>query len=297
MNRSPRILVTGVNGLIGGRIFERLTKDNNVLGSSRNSGSYNSNQFDLSNVGQIKAWLDLVNPDVIINCGGVTAVQYAEDNKEETWLVNVLAVEEITKWSKLKGSKLIQFSTDFVFDGKNEIYSESDMPKPLSFYGKSKLQAEQIALSNSNAVVIRTSLVYGFSQKLSRSNFPLWLIEQLNEDREITITADQFRSPTCVYDLSEAVSKLVWSNFVGIINLAGKDRVGVYDFAMSIAEVFELNNQLMAPIITETSKTENHRPLSSALDIELARNSIGYEPKSLVNSLIEMRRLMNYKSV
>jgi dTDP-4-dehydrorhamnose reductase len=66
---------------------------------------------------------------------------------------------------------------------------------------------------------------------------------------------------------------------------------------MSIAEVFELNNQLMAPIITETSKTENHRPLSSALDIELARNSIGYEPKSLVNSLIEMRRLMNYKSV
>ncbi len=153
-------------------------------------------------------------------------MQYADDNKEETWLVNVLAVEEITKWSKLNGSKLIQFSTDFVFDGKDEIYSESDIPKPLSFYGKSKLQAEQIALNYDNTLVIRTSLVYGFSQKLSRSNFPLWLIEQLNEDKAIKITADQFRSPTRVYDLSEAVSKLVRSNFVGIINIAGKNRVG-----------------------------------------------------------------------
>ena len=170
---------------------------------------------------------------------------------------------------------------------------EDDDINPLSYYGFSKFESEKIALSLASAVVIRTSLVFGYANNLSRNNFPLWLINELHQNKELTITADQFRSPTYVYDLANAIPNLIESYFNGILHLGGSERIGVYEFAKAISAVFDLNPGLMSPVNTDNSNSTSQRPKSSALDISKAINNIDYAPRLLSHSLNEMKEMMN----
>ena len=131
-----------------------------------------------------------IKPDIAINTTALHNVDFCEENPEIATAVNTTAIETLAQNSEKFGTKLIHISTDYVFDGlKNSPYLESDPAKPISFYGKSKLEGEQI-LNNTNHVVLRPSVVYGWtpmelSGKPSSSgkpiNFAMWLLTKLHK--------------------------------------------------------------------------------------------------------------------
>lgn len=293
MNKKRKVLVTGANGLIGGRIAELADSDFDIITMSKTMNEWVDYVVDFKNAEEITEVLNLTNPDVIINAGGITSVEYAEINRAETTQVNVDAVRVFVRWCEERDTRLIQFSTDFVFNGTKDWYCESDIAHPLSHYGQSKLKSEEIALNLGSSVVIRTSLVYGLTNHMSRLNFPLWIFNELTKGNALNITADQFRSPTFVDDLAYAAIDLIEHSFNGIIHLAGSKRLNVYDFALETAELFCLNNELLTPINTDYSGQNVKRPMSTGLNNGLALAVIGYNPRTPKEGLKQIFKKLN----
>src|SRR5690606_30105480 len=118
-------------------------------------------------------------------------------------------------------ARLIQVSTDFVFDGANGPYREDARPHPISFYGKSKLAAENAVRGAGldQWAIARTVLVYGAGNELSRSNIALWVIDKLSKGEPIHVVTDQWRTPTYAPDLAAGLERLVRFNKGGIYHL------------------------------------------------------------------------------
>ena len=142
---------------------------------------------------------------------------------------------------------------------------------------------ERAALeANANSVVIRTSLVYGYVNELSRLNFPLFIISKLRKGERLDITSDQFRSPTYAGDIAHAVLKLIESDYTGILHLSGPTRRSVYEFALEVCKAFDLDPNLLTPVRTQPTTEGNcQRPLSTGLRIEKAKSIINYQSSTI----------------
>lgn len=285
MTSRLRLLVTGANGLVGGRVAELASNDFEVWASSKHKSDITNDVFDLSRVEAVSAWLNQIDPVAIINCGGVTAIDYAAMHMSETTRINVEAVQKMVEWASHKGIPFLQLSTDFVFDGKQTFYSELDAPNPLSHYGLTKLRSEQIVLKYERGCVIRTSLVYGYRKQLSRLNFPLWLKMELASGKSLKITDDQFRSPTYVDDIASGLLRILKTSVGGVLHIAGPQRMNVYEIAKASCNVFGLDSNRLDTISTAESNAKFLRPLSTGLDISKATQLIDYRPVDLVTGI------------
>jgi dTDP-4-dehydrorhamnose reductase len=288
-----RVLITGANGLVGSQFPKINTGEFEIVYSSRSKPRFSFNgpfhSIDFNETAGISEFLDQVNPDIIIHTAGVTAIDYAAKNPEETIRVNVEATYEIVTWCRSKNARLILFSTDFVFDGIAGSYSESDQTAPISIYGKSKLQAEQTVINRlTDFAIVRTSLVYGFNQNLARLSFPVWLKERLENGNAVDITDDQTRSPIYALDLAQMTLSLARSNRTGIYNLAGPQEFNVLDFAYEIAETFGLDKSLISGVKTKPMRDEIRRPLNTSLKTIKANEDLNFKALKVRDGLISL---------
>lgn len=176
-----KVLVTGANGLIGQHIGKLILKSKTFnllptgIGKSRVKDFENIYQkLDISNSVEVKNLLKFEKPDIVINCAAISHVDICEQFPDKCYKVNVLGVKNLID-NLNPQSKFIHLSSDFVFDGTSLNYEENDKPNPLSIYGKSKLQAEEYIQQNfKNHQIIRTILVFGFGENLSRNNILTW---------------------------------------------------------------------------------------------------------------------------
>ncbi|MEZ4721608.1 MAG: SDR family oxidoreductase [Flavobacteriales bacterium] len=295
-NSLGRVLLTGATGLVATHISELFSESDDLVLTSRSTVAntpFHFEHFDWRNTDEIKSFLKSVRPKTIIHTAGVTSVDYAELNKQETGLVNVAAVQEMVSWCKLNDCRLVHFSTDFVFDGELGMYSEANESNPLSYYGSSKLKSEQIVLTGLvSSIVIRTVLVYGYNAQLSRLNFPLWLKQQLEQGVELSITADQFRTPTYAEDLAKATILLARSNVSGLFHVGGPQYMSVFDFALLVCDEFNLNRELIKPSKTEIMNQSGKRPLKTGFDISKVSSQIDYQPVNVIDGLTLMHQRM-----
>ena len=135
----------------------------------------------------------------------MTNVDLCEDQKEKCDDLNFNAVGYLANACLNVNAHLIHISTDFVFDGKSGPYREDDVPNPLSYYGMSKLKSEQLLLQhNVQSTVLRTIILFGVAEGLTKSNIVLWAKSALKKGEEINIIDDQFRAPTLAEDLADA---------------------------------------------------------------------------------------------
>ena len=200
------VLITGSNGLLGQKLVQQLHAKPNykLIATSKGANRISSiagfvyEQLDITDPDQVKNVFAKHQPDILINTAAMTNVDACEDDKKGCWEMNVNAVEYLLAESEKYGTHFIHLSTDFVFDGENGPYSESDLPKPLSYYGESKFASEKV-LQNSeykNWAIARTIIVYGLVEQMSRSNIVLWAKGALEKGDPINVVDDQFRSPT-----------------------------------------------------------------------------------------------------
>ena len=185
--------------------------------------------------------------------------------------------------SKLN-SFLVYVSTDYVFDGKSGKYKEDDVTNPIGFYGKSKLDGEYaIQKFSSNWCIARTSTPFGYHS--SKKSFPVWLIENLQNDKSVNILTDQITSPTYVPNLSSMLMEISQKKIEGIIHVSGATKISRFDFASLIVEKLNLDKNLLKPIKMDEINFKAQRPKDSSLDVSKATAILSEKPESVEQSL------------
>ena len=208
-----KILVTGSNGLLGQKLLHKLRIDKSLELIATSKGDnrvtikegYTYLSLDVTNKSQVEEIIYSKKPDVIINTAAMTNVDACEEKKEECDDLNVNAVRYLADSATKIDAHLIHISSDFIFDGQNGPYSENDIPNPLSYYGLSKLKSETILLGSScRWTILRTIIVFGVAENLSKVNIVLWAKAALEKGDSLNIIYDQFRAPTLAEDLADA---------------------------------------------------------------------------------------------
>ncbi len=288
-----KILVTGSNGLLGQKLTELLENDKSVdlIATAAKPSALPISQgkfslLDITDAPAVDHLVDEVQPDVIINTAAMTQVDQCEVQREACWKANVSAVENLVRASKRNNVHLVHVSTDFIFDGTKELLDENAVPKPVNYYGESKLAGEKVILeSDISWSILRTVLVFGITKDMSRSNIVLWVKKNLEQGKVIQVVNDQWRTPTLAEDLAMGCYLAAKKRAKGIYNISGKDYLSVYDIAIRAAEFFKLDKSL----IKETDSTKftqpARRPPRTGFVIDKARKELGYEPHSFEEGL------------
>ena len=299
-----KVLVTGANGLLGQKIVEDFAEDFEICGIGRRAKpslevkNFNYVVCDITNREQILELVRTFEPNFIINCAAYTNVDGSEDEKEQCWKINVVGVENLTNVSKRFGIHVVHISTDYVFDGVEGNYDEESRPKPLGYYGRTKLASENALISSGiDCAIVRTMVLYGIGIDLNH-NFVTWIIEKLTNGESINIVDDQFGHPTLVDDLAKAILKIVDLKKTGIYNVAGSECMSRFELAQKIAEVFNLNSSLIHPIKTKDLNQKAPRPLNSSFDLNKSLKELGFQLSDVEKGLQTLRQqLDNSKSL
>jgi dTDP-4-dehydrorhamnose reductase len=290
---TKKILVVGSNGLLGQKLCEIITRGGayNLSMSSveekpiRQVVGAQYAQCDITNKKETKALVAAVRPDLIINAAAMTNVDVCEAERDLCWRINVDGVEYLVEAAKKCGATLIHISTDYIFDGKAGPYSEDDRPEPISYYGKSKLASENIVRTAEIPYIIaRTMVLYGYAPGV-KSNFALWLIQNLEANKPVRIVDDQFGNATLVDDLAYGLIQAYEMERTGVYNIAGRDIMSRYEFALKLAKVFDFDPTLITPIKTAELKQPAPRPMNSGLITLKAEIELGYKPSTTEQGL------------
>lgn len=293
-----KTLIIGANGFTGRRILQSLSRQGiyELTGCSLHEdilpgNNYRFVQADMNNHSAIDRLIAEIRPDVVINGSALSVPDYCESHHEEAYAANVLAVENIARCCEKAGSRFIHLSTDFVFDGKKaELYTETDTPAPVNYYGISKYQGEQAVAANcSNYANVRVVVVYGKALPGQHGNILQLVKNRLQAGQEIRVVSDQYRTPTWVQDIADGVEKLMHISQNGIWHICGDECLSIADIAYRVADYFKLDRSLIVPVTTEEMNEATPRPRFSGLSIEKAKRILGYAPHSLEEGMAEMK--------
>ncbi len=288
-----RILVTGSNGLLGQKLVYLISSqpDHHLIATAKSKlaiglpkGEFHF--LDITRFDETEEVIHKTKPEVIVNTAAMTQVDDCEKEREKCWLNNVTAVENLVNAVEGKGIHLIHLSTDFIFDGKHGPLDETEQPNPLSYYGESKLAAERIIQkSNIDWAILRTVLVYGVTQDMSRSNIVLWVKKSLEEGKKINVVNDQWRTPTLTEDLAMGCFLAATKKAKGVFNISGEEMMTPYGIAVATAHFFKLDKSL----IHETDSTKftqpAKRPMKTGFIIDKAKEELSYRPHTFKEGL------------
>ncbi|MBL7840807.1 MAG: NAD(P)-dependent oxidoreductase [Cyclobacteriaceae bacterium] len=288
-----KILVTGANGLLGQKLVSLLQEkeDIELIATARGKSVQTITRgtfymLDVTDKNQVDTLISATKPDVIIHTAAMTQVDDCETKRDACVLNNVTAVEHLIEACSKNGVHLVHVSTDFIFDGTHGPLDETAEPNPVNFYGESKLAAERlIQASNISWSILRTVLVYGVTNDMSRSNIVLWVKKSLEEGKTISVVNDQWRTPTLAEDLAQGCYLAAVKKATGVFNISGKDFVTPFDIATQTATFFGLDPSLIQPTDSTKFRQPARRPMKTGFIIDKAKKELGYEPHSFLEGL------------
>jgi dTDP-4-dehydrorhamnose reductase len=289
MSDSP-FLIIGASGLVGrclmGSLFNRGVLG---LGTYATRPSPGLRPLDITDASQVGACIAELRPRTIYLTGALTHVDYCEDHKDEAWRINVQGPRAVAEEARRAGAKLVFYSTEYIFDGAAGPYAEDAAPNPLSAYGRTKLEAENIIRGIlEDALILRTTVVFGWDRQ--SKNFAMQIHERVQSGSEMKIPEDQVGSPTWATYLADSSVKLVQKGARGIVNVVGKDNLPRTEFARALVRVFGGNSNLVVPVATASLRQKAARPLRGGLRPDKLRDLLGEEPMSLEDSLERLKR-------
>lgn len=288
-----KVLVTGANGLLGQELVDLLASKNyQVVATSKGPSRIRSNSdkiiyedLDITDGLATYKIITAHKPQLIVHAAAMTQVDLCELQKIDCYNINVTATRFLIEAAKEINSKFIYVSTDFIFDGSSGPYKEDDEPKPLNYYGSTKLAAEtEVIECGLEWSIVRTVLVIGKAES-TRSNIISWVKEKLQKGEKIKVVDDQFRTPTFAEDLARGIVLIIEKNARGIYHISGKDLLTPYQIALKTAEHFHLDNSLIEKADASSFSQPALRPPRTGFHIDKARKQLGYEPTSFDEGL------------
>jgi len=289
-----RILVTGANGMLGENCVRLLMSEGVLLATDLHpqlitSMPVNYRPLNITVTDEVHAVLTEFRPDWVVNCAAYTGVDGSENHREKAWEVNVTGVRNIIDNLLTLGGQIIQISTDYVFDGQSGPYDENAAVNPINYYGQTKLASEHLIVeSGLPYVILRTNVLFGNATNPSAS-FVHWVVTRLTRHEFITVVTDQYGNPTWTNGLAEAIRQVIRDGKTGLFNYGGADYVNRYDFALQIADIYQLERGYIKPITTRELNQKAPRPLRAGLVCEKIKNTYGLELYTLKEALIRMR--------
>jgi dTDP-4-dehydrorhamnose reductase len=288
-----KIFITGGSGLLGSNIIKLASEKYTIY------GSYNKHKICFHNIPLLH--IDIMNkkqlnvivkikPDCIIHCAAIVNIDECEKNPEFAYQQNVQGTENIVEVAEAVDSFLIYISTDAVFDGKKGNYSEEDSPNPINVYGETKLKAEQIVQKSScKSCIVRTN-IYGWN-KLEKLSLAEWMIYQLENNKVLYGFIDVQFTPILVNNLSEMLFEIYEKKIQGILNVAGLESCSKFEFAKKIANVFQLNKNLIKPVSIDTVDLIAIRGKNLSLNTKKIQSLLKTPLYNVEEGLCEMKKL------
>ena len=293
-----KVLITGANGLLGQYLVKLLLrKKYTVIATGRGASRlpleghtrYKYYSLDITEDQSLHDVIATVKPECIIHAAAMTQVDDCEIKKEEAFKINVSGTLKLMGFAEEYSQHFIFISTDFVFDGKKGNYTEDELTEPISWYGFTKMQAEQfVHHCKIPSTIVRTCLVYGNSIPGGRRNIITWVKDQLEKKERIKVVDDQWRTPTWAGDLANGISLVIEKKALGIFHISGKDLLTPYQMALKTADFFSLDKSLIERVNATTFTQPALRPPKTGFVIEKARMKLGYEPLSFAEGLKQM---------
>ena len=277
-----KFLITGSSGLVGQQVVKDLSEIHEVFSCyNKSKPEYgDAVKMDLLNREMISNVLSEKNPDIVIHLGAMTAVDLCETQQDNALKINSQATEILAKECSKINSFMVYVSTDYVFDGNTGMYEENDTTNPLGFYGKSKLLGEKsIQNFSSNWCIARTSTPFGLHP--TKKSFPIWVIENLQKQKQIDVLTDQFTSPTYVPSLSRMLIEISERHLTGIIHVAGASKISRYEMASLVSDKLGLDGKLLREISINDIKWEAQRPKDSSLNVSKAISILNQKPQKI----------------
>lgn len=281
------ILSTGISGLLGSRIFELLHPTFEIADISQAG-------INICDHHAVDGFIATHPGTYILHLAAKTAVDVCEGEKTQgkesaCWQINVEGTQNIVNSAKKWGKQVIYISTDFVFDGTKDWYSEADTPHPLNWYGITKYEGEKIVLEAGGNMVIRLAYPY-MAKNSQKPDFLHTFIQTLQQNKKLQVVTDHYFTPTFVDDIVRALVALIANKFIGIVHVVGSTALTPYEAAGQIAQTFNLPKSLIIPTTMAVFyQNRAQRPLHLRLKNDTI-TSLGVDMKTLSEGLLEVKR-------
>tara|TARA_B110000438_G_scaffold210454_1_gene202415 strand:- start:4588 stop:5463 length:876 start_codon:yes stop_codon:yes gene_type:complete len=265
-----KILILGIDGMIGHKIAQLLEQENNLFGTTRKTigpkklGLKTSNlikkDFDKN---QSLGFLDNLNPDIIINCIGITTRRINNDNISNLEFINSRLPHYLNEWTEKNDKRLIHFSTDCVYSGKSGMYTESDNPDAIDLYGKSKAIGE---INNTKALTIRTSLIG--REVYNHTELFEWLYK--NKSGKVYGYENVYYSGLTTIRMSKILEKIInyYPDLQGVFNISSKP-ITKYSLLKLINRHFKFEIQVKKDLKIKSNKVLISKKITEITDIEI----------------------------
>ncbi len=260
------MLITGGSGYLGGWVARLAREDWDV------TATYGSRRVaepgviwrdvDVRDAAAVASLITGRRPEVVVH---TAALNPGQGNDFEA--VNVQGTANVASAAAAIGARLVHISTDMVFDGQRGNYVESDTPNPLTPYGVTKAKAEAAVIeSGVDALIVRTSLIYGWRPTVARS--AQWMFDAVNRGETLRLWADEMRCPIWVESLAAAIVELAGWDYAGYLHIGGAEPMSRYDFGTALLRFADFDTSTVEAV---PSPSDELRPLDCTMDSSLAR--------------------------
>ena len=256
-----KLVVIGANGQLGTDLLEVLSKEHDVVG-------LNHTDIEITDIDSVKNALSTIKPAIVLNTAAYHIVPEAEKFPAKAFQINGIGTMNLAKVCQDLDTRLVHYSTDYVFDGKKQKpYTEDDCPNPLSVYANTKLSGEYFALNYCDrSYVIRVSGIYGkIPCRAKGGNFITTMIKLANEKPEVRVVNDEILTPTPTYHIAKNTAALIGKDAFGLYHMSCEGEVSWYEFAKVIWETLQLKTPLY-PASVEDFPLVVKRPFYSVLE-------------------------------
>ncbi|MFH2106767.1 MAG: sugar nucleotide-binding protein [Candidatus Micrarchaeota archaeon] len=282
-------LVIGASGLVGYEFYRQNKSEKDWHYTYRNVAIRDFTKLDANDKKELDSVMQTFSPSTVIVPAAMAYVDGCEKDPETAQRNNVGVIENILEsMEKYSAKRIVFFSTDYLFDGKNGPYSEDSKPNPINVYGKLKLECEQkIINSGFDYLIIRTTGIFGWEKQ--GKNFTYRLRNTLSSGKELVVPNDQFANYTYVRDLVSATLALLKKNANGIFNVAAPEVIDRETLAKRMAPffIFNLNSNLIKGVPTSSLNGVAPRPMNGGLSIDKII-SMGIRMMNLEDALKDM---------
>jgi len=287
-----KILVTGASGLLGSKLVDLALMRGYDVYSAYNDHIPSSGKpvkLNITEISEVEKVMNSIRPDVIVHTAALTDVDKCEVEKDLAIKVNYEGTMNVAKVARKIGSFIIYISTDYVFYGDKGFYKEDDDPNPVNFYGYTKLKGEEAIMEQyEDFCIARTSVLYGSKPARGKVNFALWLLEKFKKGEVIKVV-NQYASPTLNTNLAEMLIEVIERKLTGVYHLAGASRVSRTEMATMLADIFNMDKNLIIPSRIEDMSWIAKRPKDSSLNVSKALSTLKTKPLELSKALSKLK--------
>jgi dTDP-4-dehydrorhamnose reductase len=268
------LLIIGGSGLVGSKVAASASESFKVVATYREKEPKIPRvEFVVLHKERVEDGMALVRatkPAYVVDTAAAHDVDRCEEERDFAWQMNAGSTGALARVATDVGARYLFISTDYVFDGRKGEYREGDVPRPVNYYGETKLAGEHAVLAaTADHLVVRSSVIYGWHER--RQNFATWVLSSARAGTPINVARDWVGSPTFADDLAAGILRLLRVPDGGVYHLAGADALSRHEFAVRLLRAFDLDAAMARPVRREELPLKAPRPADTSLSSEKAK--------------------------